>query len=156
VRKSLDTTRVLGQRLVALVKFIPRFAVADKAVCSLHVRFLGLRPLPLGLWGVLLDMTFIGGSASYVVSPPVRDLLFCAKHLFVEAMHGAPLFPGRGRTVRRRAVTFDEKRGYVGTALDLKVTVAAARRIEAALTPDDLDVRLCSTAPRGRGATGGG
>jgi hypothetical protein len=27
-------------------------------------------------------------SASYVVSPPVRDLLLRAKHLFVEAMHG--------------------------------------------------------------------
>jgi len=36
--------------------------------------------------GALYRYPFIERSASYVVWPPLRDLLLCAKHLFVAAM----------------------------------------------------------------------
>jgi hypothetical protein len=46
------------------------------------------------------------------------------------------------------SVTFDERRGYVGTAPELRAPVVAVslgglrRRVEAALLPDAVDVRL--------------
>jgi hypothetical protein len=46
------------------------------------------------------------------------------------------------------SVTFDERRGYVGTAAELRAPVTALslgglrRRIEALMLPDDVDVRL--------------
>jgi hypothetical protein len=46
------------------------------------------------------------------------------------------------------SVSFDERRGYVGTAPELKVPVVALslsglrRRVEVAMLPDDVDVRL--------------
>jgi hypothetical protein len=46
------------------------------------------------------------------------------------------------------SVTFDERRGYVGTAPELRAPVVALslsslrRRVEAALMPDEVDVRL--------------
>jgi hypothetical protein len=46
------------------------------------------------------------------------------------------------------SVTFDERRGYIGSAPDLRSAVVALslgglrRRIEIALLPDDVDVQL--------------
>ena len=59
-----------------------------------------------------------------VALPPERDLLIRAKHLFVEAIAWRPSSLGEdGRF--DVAVTFDERRGYIGTAPELRQPVAA-------------------------------
>ena len=75
-----------------------------------------------------------------------RDLLLRAKHLFVEAIAWRPSSLGEDRRFDV-VVSFDDRRGYVGSALELQSPVIAlkprwGRKVEALMSPDEVIVML--------------